>query len=174
MGCKVSGLSNKFQTVTDSRPKCLKTILFSVNHDGILLMETKAKNIVQLKDVKKNVLVHKVYGLGCNSFVEDIILLSEPSSHSELAEAKYKKFDMSQEKEWVKTFRTNGCYNDNISLCDMGIIPNDYNSHKTFLTVEDARIYLQECIDGHHPSPISHGRVGIDRGPSVLRIVKGR
>ena len=138
-------------------------------------METKAKNIVQLKDVKKNVLVHKVYGLGCNSFITDIILLSEPSAYSDITEpGLFGKPDTDPEKSWVKVFTTNGHYNDKHSLYDMGIIPNDYNSHKTFLTVEDARIYLQECIDGHHPSPRSHGRVGIDRGPSVLRIVKGR
>lgn len=129
-------------------------------------METKAKNVVQLKDVKKNVLVHKVYALGPNSFIEDIILLSEPSAYSEIAEPRFKHINTDPEKTWVKIFRKNGCYDDTNSLCDMGIIDNNYNSHKTFKTVEDARIYRQECIDGFHPSPV------IKHEP-LLRRIKG-
>jgi len=92
---------------------------------------------VTTQHIVPGAVLYHVYALGESSFIERVIVKSRPYE---------KSLDLGLFIDTVNL----GLFIDTVtgsrSLIDMNIIPNGYNSHRAFLSKEDAEAYLDYCL----------------------------
>lgn len=109
----------------------------------------------RLKNIRQGQTLYKVYGLGSRSFMEKIFVNSRPKVHT--TTTVYDQ-DFSSTFEYIfidyevlanplpsSSLFSCGGYISNMSLQDCGIIPNNYNQHRTFTSKKKAKKYLEQC-----------------------------
>lgn len=93
-------------------------------------------DLVRLEDLKQGIAIYVVHSLGGGSFLQTSVV------HQVLG-------------EWVEVFTYyEGAENHTKgkrSLRDMGVIPNNYNDHKTFSSLTAAQSYLDQCLATYRP-----------------------
>lgn len=86
--------------------------------------------------MKKGMVVYRVIGLGKRSYIEKHTLTNKPHMVKDIGWFIKTIRGLLHEK-WVTDF----------SLMDAGIIPNHYNSHRSFIKKVNADRYLKYCLD---------------------------
>lgn len=93
-------------------------------------------DLVRVEDLKQGMAIYVVYSLGAGSFIQTRIV------HQVLG-------------EWVEVFTywkgAESITKSKQSLQDMGVIPNNYNNHKTFSSITAAQSYLDQCLATYRP-----------------------
>lgn len=93
-------------------------------------------DLVGLEDLKQGMAIYVVHSLGASSFIQTSVV------HRVLG-------------EWVEVFTywkgAETIIKDRRSLQDMGVIPNNYNDHKTFSSLTAAQSYLDQCLVTYRP-----------------------
>ena len=91
------------------------------------------KHLVKKTDLRTGLALYVVYNMGDNSYIET--LLVDRIIDDEWIDC------------WVYNHKLKNMSLDIFSLRDMGITPNDYNKHLTFLSLDSADKYLKSCLN---------------------------